>query len=228
MIDENYKYNISVMCPTRKRVNGCISSCDALLEHAAFPARVEILLMFDDDDLESYEKVKEHYKDKDNVKTFVSERHGYTHLHKYYNFLAEEAEGKWLFIWNDDATIGTKNWDLVPMSHGDEFRLIACAQDYPGTCLFPIFPKKWVELTGRVSNNCSNDTWVQDVSLASQTYVQDKRLHIHHLRETPEFQDDTNKERVYDTERFYSNEQKQEREDDIRKIIEYLESLKNG
>lgn len=217
-----YKYNISVMCPTRKRVNGCINSCDTLLEHAAFPERVEILLMFDDDDLDSYEKVKNHYKGKDNVKIFISERYGYTHLHKYYNFLAEQAQGKWLFIWNDDALIGSKPWDMVPLSYGDQFKLIACAQDYPGTCLFPIFPKKWVNLTGRVSNNCSNDTWVQDVAVAAKVYIKDPRLHIHHLRESSQFQDETNKERVYDTENFYSSEQKLQRQQDIERITKYL------
>ena len=213
------------MCPTRKRPKGCIRTCDFLFENAAHPDLVEILLMFDDDDQSSYEEVKNHYEGNDNVKLFVSERYGYKHLHKYYNFLAEKAQGKWLFLWNDDAMIGTKPWDMVPMQYGDDLKVIACAQDRPGTCLFPVFPKKWVDITGRVSNNCSNDTWVQDVALDTQTYVQDMRLHVHHLRETPEFQDQTNKERVYDTNNFYSDEQHAQRQEDIDKIKEYLKSI---
>lgn len=223
MTDKNYKYNISVICPTRKRVIGCINSCDSLLKHAAFPDKVEILLMFDDDDLDSYEKIKQYYKDKENVKTFLSERYGYTHLYKYYNFLAEKAEGAWLFIWNDDANIGGSEWDLIPMSYENQFKVISCAQDRPRTCLFPILPKKWIDLTGRLSNNCSTDTWIEEVALGSGVYVQDTRLHIHHLRGTPEFNDETYRQRVYDSNRFYSHEQTQEREEDIKKIKKYLE-----
>jgi hypothetical protein len=226
MTKDLYKYNVSVMCPTRKRVEGCISSCDGLLEHAHTPDLVEILLIFDEDDTDSYDKIKEYYKDKENVKLFISERYGYKYLHKYYNFLAKEADGKWLFVWNDDAVIGTSNWDLIPVSYGNEFRLISCAEDRNGESLFPLFPKKWADLAGRVSNNCSTDSWVEFIARDLGIFVKDFRLHINHLQGTPQFNDETVSERVYDRERFHSQEQRQERYVDLQKIKEYLDGSK--
>ena len=41
------------------------------------------------------------------------ERYGYQRLHEYYNALAAQARGDWLFIWNDDARMASEGWDEV-------------------------------------------------------------------------------------------------------------------
>ena len=215
-------YKISVMCPTRKRAEKCVNSCNSLLENATNPEDIEVLLMFDEDDQESYDHVKKYYEGRENVKFFISERYGYTQLHKYYNFLAEEAQGPWLFLWNDDSVMNTVGWDDVVLEHECSFKVIGCSEDIDQGALFPIFPKKWVETTGRVSNNCSNDTWLELVARPLGIMVKEPRLSISHLRETSQFDDDTRAERVYDSARFNSSEQAEERKIDREKIQEAM------
>ncbi len=159
---------ISVLLPTRNRVERCIKSIDSLINKANNLDQIEILLGLDNDDQTRFELI-DHYKEHHFIIPHTFEPSGYKNLFKYYNALALSSKGDWLFVWNDDVTMDSQDWEPIIMKHDGQFALLAPyhpSHDKPrkGSVLFPILPRKWIELTGRVSGHCANDTWVEHIS----------------------------------------------------------------
>ena len=50
---------VSILLPTRKRFDLMLKSVKSLYDKATFPENIELLLWFDDDDLESISRIKE-------------------------------------------------------------------------------------------------------------------------------------------------------------------------
>lgn len=217
-------YSISVIIPTRRRFELCCKSLDSLFSKATHPEKIEVMIGYDNDDVETANQIKEYYKGKENIKFYEYPRFGYKYLNKYVNDLSSKATGDWLFLWNDDAIMTTYNWDDIVYEYNDMFCCICPMSNIGYTGLFPIIPKKWVELTGHFSLNCSNDTWVEDIARILEIYVNEYRIYIMHDREdlTGNNNDSTYIERVYDSEYYYSDEQKDARKNDANKILAYL------
>ena len=149
--------NISVLCPTRGRPELLQRSVNSLLCNAAEPEQVEILLAVDPDDENSAANVLNNI----NITRWVTpQRFGYGHLEEYYNGLARQSHGTWLFAWNDDAAMKTQNWDTVIMSH--QPALLFPATDGPAHCnAFPIWPAEWTRVLGHVGLTTHVDSWMQ-------------------------------------------------------------------
>jgi len=218
---------VSVLLPTRNRHEMCRKSINSLFKSARIPSCIEILIAYDSDDLESSNILKETYKDTENIHIFEYPRYGYKHLHKYVNDLSTKATGKWLVLWNDDALMETVHWDDILRSYGDKFCCICPYSNIGGCGLFPFIPKKWVEITGHFSLNCHLDTWVEDVSAMINLRINDNRIRIMHDRGdlTGNNKDSTYYEREYDTEYYYSSEPAQQRANDARLILDYMNKL---
>ena len=200
---DSIKYNISVLLATRGRTDALKRSVDSLLDHAADPSRVQILLAFDRDDDRGLKFFKETYQAdlqqrRVNFTAMVFDRMGYTNLHRYSNTLARHAPAHWHMIWNDDAVMQTQGWDSEIMQYQGQFRLLAVHthRDHPYS-IFPITPRAWYDCLGYISPHPSQDAWV-----SQQAYMLDiyERIPVWVVRDrfdlTGNNQDSTYQERV--------------------------------
>ena len=165
------KPKISILLPTRKRTQAVVKSIGSLLANAADTSRIEILVAYDNDDEESREFFAETWfpyigQCSATSKVFETERFGYLRLYKYVNFLAEQATGDWIMFWNDDALMLTENWDDEIVKHDGWFGLLRmpCVTMNHPFALFPIIPREWIDVFGRVSPVNHSDWWIYNVT----------------------------------------------------------------
>lgn len=166
------KPKISILLPTRKRTAAVIKSIGSLLASAADPSSIEILIAYDNDDLESKEFFNSTWfpfveQVGATTKVFETERFGYLRLYKYVNFLAEHATGDWIMFWNDDALMLTDNWDQEIVKNNGWFGLLRmpCVTMNHPFALFPIIPREWVDFFGQVSPVNHSDWWIYNVTV---------------------------------------------------------------
>lgn len=151
---------ISVLLPTRNRPGSLRVSVASLLDQAAVPQDIEILLAADPDDDTARSAVSDGLPAR--VWT-APERYGYEGLFRYYNHLATLAAGDWLMLWNDDARMITRGWDDV-IRRQERWGVLASRANHCGDAnLFPVFPRWWAEVTGHISLSPNVDVWIGEV-----------------------------------------------------------------
>ena len=90
---------ISVIGPMRGRFDGAKRGIDSLINQAHNIDDVEFIFRFDDDDMDTVDKLREYYVDKNIDITFlVGERFGYCNMHKYWNQCTMESKGEYSLI----------------------------------------------------------------------------------------------------------------------------------
>jgi len=216
---------ISVILPSRKRADALKKSIHSLIDTATEKGSFEILVIFDDDDLPSKKEIEDTFPQ---VRTFVFPRIGYKYLHEYYNRIAAEARGEWLFQWNDDCIMLTRGWDRTILDV-DKFCCIGSnnvspkGDLYQMEILFPIVPKKYFEILGHLSLNRHTDSWIyfifNDLGL-----VIPSNIRIMHDR--PDLgggnDDEVYRSREYDVESLQTEETMRYKHADLNRIKEYL------
>ena len=161
---------VTILLPTRKRVEMAIKSINSLYENALSEENFEILIAFDNDDLETEQLLRNYYQTKSNIKFYSFERQFYRGLHNYYNELSLKSTGSSLVLWNDDALMKSKNWDSEILKNHNNFVVlnpkVDTMEDYWKNVgvLFPIIPRKWVEITEKMSCVPSCDSWIDVIS----------------------------------------------------------------
>lgn len=170
---------VSVIFPSRGRPVALRESIESLSSNAASLDDIEILVATDPDKMEDLTNfpVAVHV---------VPERFGYNRLHDYYNYLAERATGKWLFIWNDDVLMLTPGWDEIIARQPDAVLWPYSSQDQGGN-VFPVYPKAWAECTGHIGLSPYVDLWVQEVGERLSRRVRHVPILLKHRR----FDDET-------------------------------------
>jgi hypothetical protein len=165
------KPKISILLPTRKRTEAVVKSIGSLLTNATDTSRIEILVAYDDDDLESrefFETVWTPFLEQSSAtsRVFETERFGYLRLYKYVNFLAEQATGDWIMFWNDDALMLTEGWDEEIVKNDGFFGLLRmpCVTMNHPFALFPIIPREWFDFFGCISPVNHSDWWIYNVT----------------------------------------------------------------
>lgn len=162
---------ISILLPTRKRVDAVVQSIGSLLSQAKDPQSVEILIAYDNDDEESREFFSTTWypfvqQTGATTKVYETERFGYLRLYKYVNFLGEQASGDWIMFWNDDALMLTESWDQE-ITKNDGYwgllRMPCVNMDHP-FALFPIIPRDWINYFGKISPVNHSDWWIYHVT----------------------------------------------------------------
>jgi hypothetical protein len=231
--------DISILLPTRGRPKPLEQCLRTLLDQAKDPSRIEVMLAFDNDDTENiayFAEVIQPYLDDLGVEyTAVQfERLGYTRLNEYLNELAQLSQGSWLFFWNDDAVMKTQDWDQAIKDNAQEFYLLRAETNHEHPyAIFPILPKKWVEITGHLSPHQINDAWTSQVAWMLDI-VKNIPVMIHHERYdlTGENLDNTFKDRIMfenmpgnDPRDFNHAGWRNKRIDETEKIAKYLESI---
>lgn len=161
--------DITVMFPTRGRPEGLERSLTTLIERASDVSRLEILLAIDRDDQATIDHclnvLQPWLKSLDCRYKFIQfDRLGYTKLNLYLNELSKHAQGQWLFFYNDDAAMETQDWDQIVMESGQEFCLLRAETNHGHPyAIFPILPRKWIDLVGHFSLHQLNDAWVSQI-----------------------------------------------------------------
>jgi len=231
--------DISILLPTRGRPKPLEQCLRTLLDRAKDPSRIEVMLAFDNDDAENiayFVDVIQPYLDDLGVEysAIQFERLGYMRLNEYLNKLARHSQGSWLFFWNDDAVMKTQDWDQVIRDNGQEFNLLRAETNHEHPyAIFPILPKKWVEITGHLSPHQINDAWTSQVAWMLDI-VKTIPVMIHHERYdlTGENLDETFKERIMlenmpgnDPRDFNHISWRKRRIEETEKIADYLDSI---
>ena len=231
--------DISILLPTRGRPKPLEQCLRTLLDRAKDPSRIEVMLAFDNDDAENiayFVDVIQPYLDDLGVEysAIQFERLGYMRLNEYLNKLAKHSQGSWLFFWNDDAVMKTQDWDQVIRDNAQEFNLLRAETNHEHPyAIFPILPKKWVEITGHLSPHQINDAWTSQVAWMLDI-VKTIPVMIHHERYdlTGENLDETFKERIMlenmpgqDPRDFNHITWRKRRIEETEKIADYLDSI---
>jgi len=150
---------ISVILPTRGRVNALTTAISSMLDNFSNENDIEVLLRFDDDDLDTLEAVKKQINDQ-RVKFIIGYKHGYAKAYHYVNELAAKSTGEWIMFMSDDSILKTKNWDKEIEKHNGQMVFLAPN----GKMHYPIFPRKVFEILGHISLSTHCDTWVADIA----------------------------------------------------------------
>ena len=161
--------DISVLLPARGRPEPMEKCLHTLIGQAKNPERIEVLIAFDDDDVDTiayFSDTIAPYLDEQGVSysALQFKRLGYIRLHEYLNELARHSHGGWMLFWNDDAVMVTEDWDQAIMDHDGEFTLLRTDTNHQHPyAIFPIVPRKWVEITGHLAQHQLNDAWISQI-----------------------------------------------------------------
>lgn len=159
---------ISILLPTRGRTTALKTSLLTLADLADNPSTVEFMLGFDYDDTETFkwcqENILPELDQRGCLYTCVGfNRLGYIRLNEYVNELARRSQGQWLMFWGDDAVMETQGWDQRILEV-DKFRVLRMpTHNQHPYAIFPIVPRKWLEMFGYISAHQLSDSWVSQI-----------------------------------------------------------------
>jgi hypothetical protein len=209
---------ISVLVPSRGRPEPLARSIDSL-----GGGDLEVLVRVDEDDprLDEYLALS-------GVEVIVGPHHGYGALHTYYNELAQRAARDWLFIWNDDCIMRTAGWIDVVRRYDGKMAVLNPDTNHDNWSIdmnvFPIFPRRIVELIGHVSLSAHNDSWLEFLARGAGIMVRAPIVIMHDRADlTGNNDDETYARREIAHEEFHSPAMAALRERDTRLIADYLE-----
>lgn len=207
---------ISVLLPTRGRFQRLHRAIGSLYESALDTARIEVLLRTDDD--------QPHAATFFETPRFIElrgPRWGYGAMDRYYNELAAAAQGRLLFVWNDDTEMLTPKWDELLLTV-TEPRVQFIRRDVCQTAddTFPVVDRRIYESVGRLSGHCYVDTWLSHVSRDAGVRYFRNDIVFHHHRLNDQTQTDNVAALQGEHERF--GQLLDERAKDAAKIRELL------
>jgi hypothetical protein len=161
---------ISVLLPTRGRAELSFKSLKTLWNTVSDKTGIEYLIALDDDDqtsIDYYESTAIPYMEENGIEyqVHVVPRWGYAQLNTYINYLGQQASGRWIMFWNDDAIMESKDWDLEIEKHTGKFRVLRMPDqsEHPYS-IFPIVPHEWKVLLGDLSPQQMTDAWVSQIA----------------------------------------------------------------
>jgi hypothetical protein len=164
------KIDISILLPTRGRTRALFDSIWSVTEAASDATRVEWILGFDNDDIETIkyfnERILPNIEESGASYTVLGfERRGYLRLNEYVNDLGKQAQGDWTVFWNDDAIMRTSGWDDVITSYTGRFCVQAfdTHKQHPYS-IFPIVPTQWQEILGYLSPHQLSDAYISQIA----------------------------------------------------------------
>jgi glycosyltransferase involved in cell wall biosynthesis len=182
---------ISLLIPTRNRVQSLRRLFDSIEETCSSTDNLEILLGIDGDDTETILFIEKYSKDsKLLISPVIGKREkGYVDLHNKINELCRISKGEFLFFLPDDVQFITKNWDekmlttynsiysdnifWIRTSHGEEGNPYA-------QCLS--ITRDWYNVTGHFGTCYQQDTEFNYVAKHVEREIFIKDIVIIHRR----------------------------------------------
>jgi len=191
---------ISFLLPTRDRYPELRNSINSIRANCSRNINFEILIAIDSDDNYMISKISEIYSNHRtefcDIKFLIMKRQYYQNLQNYYNTLCALANGKLLWLWNDDVKIISQYWDTIidEEYNGEDFIMFMCPEmkDDKDITLwggFPIFTKQIYQLLGHISQSPHNDGYLQklgngcDMVKSSKVMLLHKQLSSHESME---------------------------------------------
>ena len=169
-----YKFDVCVMLPSRGRTDSLTNSITTILDKAKNPDKICLALGFDDDDqigIDYFVKSVKPMLDQRGAhyKALTFKRMGYDAINRYYNELGNNVHAEWYFLWNDDATMITQDWDEVIVRETGNFALLKVHthNEHPYS-IFPIIPQRWLNHLGYFSRH-----QMIDAELSQNAYMLD-------------------------------------------------------
>lgn len=197
--------DISVLLPTRGRTGALTRSVLSLVNRAVKTDCLEILFGIDEDDAVAKNHLETELLpmlDQRNIEYSVMEFQplGYVNLHQYANDLSANAQGRWLFMWNDDAIMDSASWDRQIIKHNGEFKVLSVHthRDHPYS-IFPIIPIEWYEQIGVFSNHGMIDAFVSQIGYMLNIF---ERIPVHVTHDRYDITGN-NKDETYNARRFF-------------------------
>lgn len=194
------KDKISIQLPTRKRPKDVIEIIHSLINNVSDINNIEILLKIDDDDVESADIIKSEFVNHIGslVKIIISPRlGGYLDLPTHHYSLSEISDGEWLFLFNDDLRLLTKDFDLVVKEYHNQVKFLHCGDVVGGEgWYFPLIHRSIIKTLGHLSINTPYcDGWLRVIGekLNINTHIPIKLEHIHSKMEIDSTRIDTDK-----------------------------------
>lgn len=211
---------LTILLPTRQRLHGLLNVLDTARQTWDSYYPTEVLLKFDEDDIETREKwmdIREKYDSW--VRTFVWPRgRGYLDLYKYNNMLASFANvyTEWFLIMNDDAHFTKQNWNKA-IFEGAGVGLNTPKIILDSCELFPCVNMAAYKAMGTISKANHADTYLKTVGEKANCLGS---IDIGILHEAHKFEDTVRKEgqAVYGKE---WEEQKKSIDEDVERIKKY-------
>lgn len=178
---------ISVLLPTLNNTKGLSKSINSLIKNSKNKSKIEILLAINKNDFKTKKFIQSvNFKYKPKI-LFVDKGEGYFDAAERLNKLFKASSGDYLFCFNDDMIITTKNWDLKLIKYIQKLpkdQVIAMFpshnqknQHWP---ISPIISRKWCKLIGKFANVFEADTEIYILGkLLGRIYKLDN-IRIHH------------------------------------------------
>lgn len=223
---------ISVLMSTRGRPKPLCQAVDSLFSLAKDKSRLEFIFKADDDDKETISVIEKMEKVIP-VKKIISPRgRGYHQIHEWLDQKASLATGDWLFIFNDDAVMASKDWDEVMLHMGtsrpwigieDVALVVAQTEGRPFAQEFFFLRRRTFEILGHISKSPHGDNWIYGVMKFIGAAME---MHIVVKHFSGEIGDQTRADSVeaYKTaiDTLTSIEARREQAKDVNKLLDYM------
>lgn len=165
---------ISVLMPSRGRAEMAGKSLVSLGKD------IEVLMWVDDDDLQLQDYFALQIM---GWRVFNKPRVGYPNMHEMVNYLANQATGEWLLLWNDDALMHTPDWQGKLPTPTHKPQVLNIYNSNPEVNLFPLINRSMYETMGHFSLSAHCDSWVQDIGNELGIHIYVPSIEVEHLRD---------------------------------------------
>ena len=185
------KNKISLLIPSKQRVDKLLRLIDSLLSNTTYLNRIYLLVLIDENekDKENYLKLISKYEKKINIKIYIKDEK--THNIRN-NYLAEQIDSDLYFPMNDDVIFIMNDWDIYidkieSYTPDNKPYSIWCKTDRKYPYLhsdFPIVNKLWYKKLGYIGNLHLFgyiDTWICELGKITKLFILSNKQFIDHL-----------------------------------------------
>jgi hypothetical protein len=201
-----------------------MDSIQSLYRTCADKKNFEVIIRFDETDLESLSRLNE-LPDEKNCRYIVSDhKHGYKSLHDFQNELATHCAGGWYLFWNDDVKMLTQGWDVKTMfqARWDEPAVIHIETGSQ----FPTITRRLHEILGHVALHTAYDDYLDYIG-RNCGIIKNSHCYVDHEYHKGDKGADDNKESSpYIRDTFHSKATYSLINLDIDKVKDYMEKHK--
>jgi len=193
---------ISIILPSSGRTDMCIEAVKSLYRKASDPMNIEVIVRYDDQDIESLSRIEE-LPDYPTMRFMVGSRmHGYISLHDMANEGCMRAQGGYLCSWNDDCLILTQDWDKLveECAKPDEFKIMHIAT---GT-QFPFITRAVYDTLGYFALDTAYDDYIAYIGKLCNIEVRLPIYIDHEYHKGDRVGDDNDEQSPYIRDKFRS------------------------
>lgn len=187
---------VSICCASRGRSHNLVEALESLIQNTAYVGQIEFILKLDEDDTETHRIVQDFHNKNQHIRivALVSPRgNGYGDMHVFTDMMVNAAQGDWVFLFNDDARMKTKNWDTIlsqacfpqlwHFAPEDLLMLTALTNDQKDSNEFVLVRRSLFHLLGHLSLSPYIDSWLYYVLTPLQAVVRFHGIEVEHYRD---------------------------------------------